>query len=113
MCFTGKGENFAEMTILKDIFIFLANGHLFQKYLFLVEILIFLKEVSSVFEKKCHFFAKEILGFGQMSEILSTVIKSCCANFGGKVASVFLNMNFCAKISILAKKKKMKFWEKC
>ena len=48
-----------------------------------------------------------------MSEILSTVIKSC-ANFGGKVTSVFLNMNFCAKISILAKKKKkMKFREKC
>ena len=59
MCFTGKGENFAEMTILKDIFIFLANGHLFQKYSFLVEILIFLKEVSSVFEKNVIFLQKK------------------------------------------------------
>ena len=37
--------------ILKDFFIFLANGHHFQKCYFLMEILKFLKEVSSVFEK--------------------------------------------------------------
>ena len=51
VCFTGKSENLAETPILKDIFIFLANGHSFQKCSFLVEILSFLKEVFSVFEK--------------------------------------------------------------
>ena len=40
-----------------------------------------------------------------MSEFLSTVIKSSRANFGVKVTSVFLNINFCAKMSILGKKK--------
>ena len=39
-----------KLPILKDIFIFLANNHHFQKSLFLVEILTFLKEVSPVFE---------------------------------------------------------------
>ena len=51
MCFTGKSGNRAETPILKDIFIFPANGHSFQKCSFLVEILSFLKEVFSVFEK--------------------------------------------------------------
>ena len=81
--------------ILKDIFIFLANGHCFQKFYFLVEILSFLKEVFSVFEKcqfllalfpfgkKCYFMQK-VLVFGQMRELLSTVIKSCRANFAVK-----------------------------
>ena len=36
-----------------------------------------------------------------MSEFLSTVIKSCRANFGVKWRVFFLNINFCAKISIL------------
>ena len=31
VCFTGISENLAETPILKDIFIFLANGHCFQK----------------------------------------------------------------------------------
>ena len=54
MCFTGKSENLAETPILKDFFIFVTNGHGFQKFYFLIEILSFLKEVSSVFEK-CQF----------------------------------------------------------
>ena len=56
VCFTGKSENRAETPILKDIFIFLANGHCFQKILFLEEILSFLKEASSVFEKRQHWW---------------------------------------------------------
>ena len=51
MCFTGKSENLAETAILKDFFIFVANGHHFQKCYFLMEILKFLKELSSIFEK--------------------------------------------------------------
>ena len=50
MCFTGKSENLAETPLLKDFFIFVANGHHFQKMLFLMEMLSFLIEVSSVFE---------------------------------------------------------------
>ena len=49
VCLTGKSENLEEIPILKDIFIFLANGRYFQKCSFVVEILSFLKEVSSVF----------------------------------------------------------------
>ena len=110
VCFTGKSENLAETPILKDIFIFLANGHSFQKCSFLVEILSFLKEVFSVFEKcqilmalflfgKKYHFMQKLLVFGQMSEFLSTVIKSGRAKLWGKC-----NINFCAKMSI--------FWEK-
>ena len=52
--FTGKSENLVETAILKDFFIFVANGHHFHKCQFLKEILSFLKEVSSVLEK-CQF----------------------------------------------------------
>ena len=115
LCFTGISGNLAETPILKDIFIFLANGHSFQKCSFLVEILSFLKEVFSVFEKcqilmalflfgKKYHFMQKVLVFGQRSEFLSTVIKSSRAKLWGKVTSVFLNINFCAKLSI--------FWEK-
>ena len=48
--FTGKSENLVETAILKNFFIFVANGHHFQKCQFLIEILSFLKEISSVFE---------------------------------------------------------------
>ena len=48
---------------------------------------------------------QKVLVFGQMSEFLSTVIKSSCAKLWGKVTTVFLNINFCAKMSILGKKK--------
>ena len=115
MCFNGISENRAETPILKDIFIFLANGHSFQKCSFLVEILSFLKEVFSVFEKcqilmalflfgKKYHFMQKVLVFGQRSEFLSTVIKSSRAKLWGKVTSVFLNINFCAKLSIFGKK---------
>ena len=87
-----------------------------------MDIVSFLREVFSVFEKcqflvalfpfgkKCHFMQK-VLVFGQMSEFLSTVIKSCRANFGVKWRVFFLNINFCAKMSILGKK--IEFREKC
>ena len=54
VCFTGKSKNLVETPIRKNIFIFLGNGHCFQKCSFLVKILSFLKEVFSVFEK-CQF----------------------------------------------------------
>ena len=116
LCFTGISGNLAETPILKDIFIFLANGHSFQKCSFLVEILSFLREVFSVFEKcqflvalfpfgkKCHFMQK-VLVFGQMSEFLSTVIKSCRANFGVKWRVFFSTSIFVQKCQILGKKK--------
>ena len=54
VCFTGKSKNLLETPIMKNIFIFLANGHCVQKCSFLVKILSFLKEVFYVFEK-CQF----------------------------------------------------------
>ena len=120
--FTGKSENLAETPILKDIFIFLANGHSFQKCSFLVEILSFLKEVFFVFENcqilmalflfgKKYNFMQKVLVFDQRSEFLSTVIKSSRAKLWSKVTSVFLNINICAKLSIFWEKK-LKFCEK-
>ena len=122
VCFTGKSENLAETPILKDIFIFLANGHSFQKCSFLVEILSFLKEVFSVFEKcqilmalflfgKKYHFMQKVFVFGQRSEFLSTVIKSSHAKLWGKVTSVFLNINFlCKTVNFLGKKIEI-LWE--
>ena len=87
MSFTGKIENLAETPILKDFFfIFVANGHHFQKCQFLIEILSFLKEISSVFESvnfwwrcfllvKNNIFMQKSSVFGQMSEFPSPVIK--------------------------------------
>ena len=87
MSFTGKIENLAETPILKDFFsFFVANGHHFQKCQFLIEILSFLKEISSVFESvnfwwrcfllvKNNLFVQKSSVFGQMTEILSPVIK--------------------------------------
>ena len=54
VCFTGGSKNLLETPIMKNIFIFLGNGHCVQKCSFLVKILSFLKEVFYVFEK-CHF----------------------------------------------------------
>ena len=92
MSFTGKIENLAETPIFKYFFIFVANVHHFQKCQFLIEILSFLKEISSVFESvnfwwRCFLLVKNNLYmhkssvFGQMSEILSPVIKWCRVNF--------------------------------
>ena len=115
MCFTGISENLAETPILKDIFIFLANGHSFQKLQFLVDIVSFLREVFSVFEKcqflvalfpfgkKCHFYAKSVSSWpNEWIFKYSDKIMSC--KLWSKVTSVFLNINFCAKMSILEKK---------
>ena len=86
MSFTGKSENLAETAILKDFFHFCSKWSPFSKMLILKEILSFLKEVSSVFEKcqflvalvsfrkKQHFMQKASV-LGQMSEFPSTVIK--------------------------------------
>ena len=49
--FTGKTENLAEMPVLKGIFIFVANGHCFEKFQLLVEIISSLKKAASVLEK--------------------------------------------------------------
>ena len=86
MSFTDKIENLAETAILKDFFIFAANGHHFQKCQFLIEILSFLKEISSVFESvnfwwrcfllvKNNIFMQKSSVLGQMSEFPSPVIK--------------------------------------
>ena len=101
-------ENLAETLILKDIFIFLANGHCFEKCYFLVEILSFLKEVSSVFEmcsfsvalfsfRKNDYLMQKVLVFVQMIEFWNTVIKSCCANFRakGQIFSITTLMQNC------------------
>ena len=81
-----------------------------------MDIVSFLREVFSVFEKcqflvalfpfgkKCHFMQK-VLVFGQMSEFLSISDKIMSCKLWSKVTSVFLNINFCAKMSILGKKK--------
>ena len=34
MCFTGKSENLAETPVLKDFFIFVANGPIFKNVSF-------------------------------------------------------------------------------
>ena len=80
-----------------------------------MEILSFLKEVFSVFEKcqfllalfpfgkKCHFMQK-VLVFGQMIEFLSTVIKSCRPNFGVKWREFFSTSIFVQKCQFWGKK---------
>ena len=115
VCFTGISENLAETPILKDIFIFLANGQCFQKLQFLVDIVCFLREVFSVFEKcqflialfpfgrKCHFYAKGV-SFWPNEWIFKYSDKIMSCKLWSKVTSVFLNINFCAKMSILGKK---------
>ena len=122
VCFTGKSENLAETPILKDIFIFLANGYSFQKCSFLVEILSFLKEVFSVFEKcqilmalflfgKKYHFMQKLLVFGQMSEFLSTVIKSSRAKLWGKCNECFSQNHFlCKNVNFWGKKIEI-LWE--
>ena len=86
-----------------------------------MDIVSFLREVFSVFEKcqflvalfpfgkKCHFMQK-VLVFGQMSEFLSTVIKSC-ANFGVKWRVFFSTSIFVQKCQFW--EKKIEFCEKC
>ena len=54
---------------------------------------------------------QKVLVFGKRSEFLSRVIKSSLAKLWGKVTSVFLNINFCAKLSIFWKNKIEILWE--
>ena len=80
-----------------------------------MDIVSFLREIFSVFEKcqllvalfpfgkKCHFMQK-LLVFGQMSEFLSTVIKSCRANFGVKSRVFFSTSILCKKVNFGKKK---------
>ena len=80
-----------------------------------MDIVSFLREVFSVFEKcqflvalspfgkKCHFMQK-VLVFGQMSEFLSTVIKSCRATFGVKWRVFFSTSIFVQKCQFWGKK---------
>ena len=122
LCFTGISGNLAETPILKDIFIFLANGHSFQKCSFLVEILSFLKEVFSVSEKcqilmalflfgKKYHFMQKVLAFGQMSVFLSTVIKSSLAKLWGKVTSL-MKISTCTNKYLLRKIEVfIRFWQ--
>ena len=94
----------------------------FQKCSFLVEILSFLKEVFSVFEKcqilmalflfgkKYHFMQKSV-SFWPKEWIFKYSIKSSLSKLWDKVTSVFLNINFCAKLSIFWGKKNEILWE--
>ena len=89
---------------------------LFKNVSFLVEVLSFLREVFSVFEKcqflvalfpfgkKCHFYAKSV-SFWPNEWIFKYSDKIMSCKLWSKVTSVFLNINFCAKMSILGKKK--------
>ena len=54
--FTGKIENLAETPILKDFFIFVTNGHHFQKCQFLKEILSFHIKKYLLFLKGVNFW---------------------------------------------------------
>ena len=54
---------------------------------------------------------QKVLVFGQMSEFLSTVIKSSRANLWGKITSVFLNIIFLCKTVNFKGKKIEILWE--
>ena len=103
-------------TNIEGYFHFSSKWSLFSKMFVSSGVLSFLKEVFSVFEKcqilmalflfgKKYHFMQKVLVFGQMSEFLSTVIKSSRAKLWGKVTSVFLNINFlCKTVNFLGKK---------
>ena len=78
-----------------------------------MEILSFLKEVFSVFEKcqilmalflfgKKYHFMQKVLVFGQRSVFLSTVIKSSLAKLWGKVTSL-MKISTCTNKYLLRK----------
>ena len=81
-----------------------------------MDIVSFLREVFSVFEKcqflvalflfgkKCNFYAKSV-SFWPNEWIFKYSDKIMSCKLWSKVTSVFLNINFCAKMSILGKKK--------
>ena len=103
---------FVHVQIFIRVFLLLENCYFDSKYDFIRwyfgKSVIFLVKFTFqvalfLFGKKYHFMQK-VLVFDQMSEFLRTVIKSCRAKLWSKVTSVFLNSNFCAKMSILGKK---------
>ena len=102
--FSSKWSLFSKMFVssgdikffLKKYSLFLKNVRFLWRYFSLV--------------KKYHFMQK-VLVFGQRSEFLSTEIKSSRAKLWGKVTSVFLNINICAK-TVNFGGKKLKFCEK-
>ena len=111
-------------------FIFVANGNHFQKCQFLIEILSFLKEISSVFENvnlwwlffffffsKKYFYAK-IASFWANESISNSSDKIMSCKLWGKITSVSVNINFGAKMSFLCEKnwnfgKNVDFFIKC
>ena len=104
---------FVHVQIFIRVFLLLENCYFDSKYDFIRwyfgKSVIFLVKFTFqvalfLFGKKYHFMQK-VLVFDQMSEFLRTVIKSCRAKLWSKVTSVFLNSNFCAKMSIFGKKK--------
>ena len=88
---------------------------LFKNVQFLVDIVSFLKELFSVFEKrqilmalfpfgkKYHFYAKSV-SFWPNEWIFKYSDKIMSCKLWSKVTSVSLNINFCAKLSILGEK---------
>ena len=110
---------FVHVQIFIRVFLLLENCYFDSKYDFIRwyfgKSVIFLVKFTFqvalfLFGKKYHFMQK-VLVFDQMSEFLRTVIKSCRAKLWSKVTSVFLNSNFCAKMSIFGKK--IEFRQKC
>ena len=115
MSFTGKIENLAGTPILNDFFIFAANGHHFQKCQFLIDILSFLKEISSVFESvnfwwrcfllvKNNIFMQKIVSFWANEWISKSSDKIMWCKLWGKITSVSVNIKVGAKMSILCEK---------
>ena len=111
---------FVHVLIFIRVFLLLENCYFDSKYDFIrwyfgksVNFLVkfTFQVVLFLFGKKYHFMQK-VLVFGQRSESLSTVIISSLAKLLGKVTSVFLNINFCAKLSIFLRKKNWKVCEK-
>ena len=123
VCFTGKSENLAETPIFEDFFHFCSKWSPFSKMLVLIEILSFLKEISSVFESdnfwwRCILLVKNNIlcknvSFWAYEWISKNSDKIMSCKLWGKITSVSVNINFGAKMLILCKKKIMKFWEKC
>ena len=86
----------SKWSLFSKIIVF--SGH--SKYLFLKNVSFWWRYFPLV--KNVHFMQK-VLVFGQMSEFLSTVIKSCRANFGVKWRVFFSTSIFVQKCQ---------FWEK-
>ena len=104
---------FIHVQIFIRVFLLLENCYFDSKYDFIrwyfgksvIFLVKFTFQVALFLFGKKYPFMQKVLVFDQMSEFLRTVIKSCRAKLWSKVTSVFLNINFCAKMSILGEKK--------